>query len=89
MRYSTQPKFSQALNSATGPVATRYISSRPRSYRCHYHPNDRNGFPAACDTGVLPFVQVKARDAEHAQRVAHDLTGCSISNVERLDEVSA
>ena len=60
-----------------------------RSYRCHYHPKDRNGYPAACDTGVLPFVQVKARDAEHAQRVAHDLTGCSISNVERLDEVSA
>jgi hypothetical protein len=61
----------------------------PRSYRCHYHPKDRNGFPAACDTGVLPFVQVKARDAEHAQRVAKDLTGCSISNVEHLDEVVA
>ena len=57
--------------------------------RCHYHPKDRNGFPAASDTGVLPFVQVKARDAEHAQRVAHQLTGCSISNVERLDEVAA
>jgi hypothetical protein len=60
-----------------------------RSYSCHYHPKDRNGYPAACDTGVLPFVQVKARDAEHAQRVAHQLTGCSISNVERLDEVAA
>ena len=67
------------------PAASRL----PRSYRCHFHPKDRNGYPAACDTGVLPFVQVKARDAEHAQRVAHDLTGCSISNVERLDEVAA
>ena len=60
-----------------------------RSYRCHYHPKDRNGHPAACDTGVLPFIQVNARDAEQALRVAHQLTGCSISNVERLDEVAA
>ena len=76
------------------PHTARLTTSRihhhiPRSYRCHYHPKDRNGYPAACDTGVLPFVQVKARDAEHAQRVAHQLTGCSISNVERLDEVAA
>jgi hypothetical protein len=74
----------------TSPPAPRHLAHHcSRSYRCHYHPKDRNGFPAACDTGVLPFVQVKARDAEHAQRVAHDLTGCSISNVERLDEVAA
>jgi len=71
------------------PTPGRVNQDSPRSYRCHFHPNDRNGFPAACDTGVLPFVQVEARDAEHAQRVAHDLTGCSISNVERLDEVAA
>jgi hypothetical protein len=71
------------------PTPGRVNQDSPRSYRCHYHPKDRSGFPAACDTGVLPFVQVKARDAEHAQRVAHGLTGCSISNVERLDEVAA
>lgn len=61
----------------------------PLSYRCHYHPKDRNGYPATCDTGVLPFVQVKARNAEDAQRIAHRLTGCSISGVERLDEAAA
>jgi hypothetical protein len=71
------------------PTAASSRSHPLRSYRCHYHPKDRNGYPAACDTGVLPFVQVKARDAEHAQRVAHQLTDCSINNVERLDEVSA
>jgi hypothetical protein len=74
---------------AARPTPSRVHQHNPRSYRCHYHPKDRNGYPAACDTGVLPFVQVKARDAEHAQRVAHQLTGCSISNVERLDEVAA
>jgi hypothetical protein len=62
---------------------------RSRSYRCHYHPKDRNGYPAQCDTGVLPFVQLRARDAENAQRLAHQLTGCSISGVERIEEILA
>ena len=60
-----------------------------RSYRCHYHPKDRDGYPAPCDSGVLPFVQIRACDAESAQRIAHQLTGCSISSVERLEEISA
>jgi hypothetical protein len=60
-----------------------------RRYRCTYHPKDRDGFPAAAETGVLPFVQLHAANAEEAQRQAHHLTGCSVSSVERLDEVPA
>lgn len=56
-----------------------------RSYRCTYHPQDGYGFPAPADTGVLPFVQLKARDAEDAQRKAHAVTGCPVSQVERLE----
>lgn len=57
----------------------------PRSYRCHYTPKDRDGWPVPSDTGVLPFVQVQATDAEAAQRAAYALTGCSINSVERIE----
>jgi hypothetical protein len=56
-----------------------------RSYRCTYTPLDRDGFPVPCDTGVLPFVQVKAGDAEEAQRAAHALTGCPVTEVQRIE----
>lgn len=56
-----------------------------RSYRCAYHPKDRYGAPVPCDTGVLPFVQLKAPSAEQAQRSAQAVTGCAIVNVERLE----
>jgi hypothetical protein len=56
-----------------------------RSYRCTYTPLDRDGFPVPCDTGVLPFVQVRAANAEDAQRAANALTGCPITEVQRLD----
>lgn len=56
-----------------------------RSYRCSYYPQDRFGCPVAADTGVLPFVQVKASSAEDAQRKAHAVTGCAVVGVERLD----
>lgn len=56
-----------------------------RSYRCSYNPIDRDGFPVPTDTGVLPYVHVKADNAEQAQRAAHALTGCPISEVQRLD----
>lgn len=62
------------------------MSIRPaRSYRCSYHPKDPQGFPTPADTGVLPFVQVKASTAEDAQRKAHAVTGCAISHVERIE----
>jgi hypothetical protein len=59
--------------------------SQARSYRCHYTPKDRHGWPVPCETGVLPFIQVQAPDAEAAQRAAWSLTGCAINSVERLE----
>ena len=56
-----------------------------RSYRCTYTPVDRDGFPVPCDTGVLPFVQVRAATAEDAQRAAHAVVGCPITEVQRLE----
>lgn len=56
-----------------------------RSYRCTYHPQDDYGIPASAETGVLPFVQLKARDAEDAQRKAYAVTGCPVAQVERLE----
>jgi hypothetical protein len=56
-----------------------------RSYRCSYHPTDGNGYPVAAETGVLPFVQVVANDAEDAQRKAHHVTGCPIVAADRVE----
>jgi hypothetical protein len=56
-----------------------------RSYRCSYVPKDRNGWPVPCESGVLPFIQVQADNAEAAQRHAWALTGCSVAQVERLE----
>lgn len=56
-----------------------------RSYRCSYHPKDRHGVPEFTDTGVLPFVQLKAVNAEDAQRKAQAVTGCAVVGVERLE----
>lgn len=61
------------------------MQTSQRSYRCSYSPLDRDGFPVVTDTGVLPFVQVQATDAEQAQRAAFALTGCPISEVQRLE----
>jgi hypothetical protein len=57
----------------------------PRSYRCHYTPLDRDGFPVASEAGLLPYVQVKAANAEQAARAAQHTLGCPICYVERLD----
>ena len=59
-----------------------------RSYRCYYTPRDSNGYPVASDNGILPFVQVRASDAEGAQRAAHHVTGCPVANVERLEHAA-
>lgn len=61
------------------------MQNATRSYRCHYNPKDNNNWPVTCESGVLPFVQIQATDAEHAQRVAHAVTQCSISSVERIE----
>ncbi len=55
------------------------------TYRCHYHPTDRDGLPVPCDSGVLPYVQVQAASAEQAQRLAHKLKQAPIAQVERID----
>lgn len=65
------------------------MKTSERSYRCHYTPTDRDGFPVPTETGILPFVQVQAAGAEAAQRAAHAVTGCPISEVQRLEEVLA
>ena len=54
------------------------------TYRCHYHPTDRDGLPVPCDSGVLPYVQVQAASAEQAQRLAHKLKQAPIAQVERF-----
>lgn len=63
-------------------------SATLRSYRCYYTPVDRFGSPVATDTGVLPYTQIKAEDAESAQRAAHRKTGCPVSSVERLEHAA-
>jgi hypothetical protein len=57
-----------------------------RSYRAFYTPLDRDRFPVPSDSGLLPFVQVRAPNAEHAQRAAFATIGCPISHVERLED---
>lgn len=50
------------------------------SYRAYLRPV---GLEAAA--GVLPFVQLRAPNAEHAMRCAHHVTGQPVESVERLD----
>lgn len=63
--------------------------SPSRSYRCFFTPRDGFGHPIASDSGVLPFVQVKAASGEHAQRAAHHVTGSPVVSVERVEPVEA
>lgn len=52
-----------------------------RSYRCYYHPRP----DAPAESGVLPFVQVKASGADQAMRSAHALLGLPIERAERIE----
>lgn len=58
-------------------------------YRCYYTPVDRLGIPTLTEAGVLPFVQLQAANAERALRAAHHVTGCPVTDAERLDDVVA
>lgn len=60
-----------------------------RPYRAFYTPLDRDRFPVLSESGLLPFVQLRASNAEHAQRAAFAVVGCPISHVERLEEDTA
>ena len=44
--------------------------SQARSYRCYYCPLSKLGIPIQADSGVLPFVQLRAANAEITQRHA-------------------
>lgn len=59
-----------------------------RSYRCFYVPLDRDRLPVLAESGIQPFIQLKATDAEHAQRAAHHTVGCPISDVQRIEVAS-
>lgn len=56
-----------------------------RSYRCTYAPLDRDRVPVLNDTGVLPHIQVRAGNAEEAQRKAFAKVASPIVVVERLE----
>lgn len=61
------------------------MQSIARSYRCHYTPLDRDGFPVPSESGVLPFIQIKAESAEDALKKAFAIKCCPIAEVERLE----
>lgn len=63
-------------------------SASDRSYRCFYTPRDKRGYPLAPDIGILPFVQLRAGNAELAQRAAHHITGCPVADVQRIEQAS-
>lgn len=64
------------------------MANASRSYRCFYTPLNPFGRPVATESGTLPFVQLRADNADHARRAAHHVTGCPVSDVERLDHAS-
>jgi hypothetical protein len=59
-----------------------------RSYRCHYNPLDGFGNPILSESGLLPFVQVKAATAEHAMRAALATIRGAVSHVERIEDAA-
>jgi len=66
------------------------VSAHPtKHYRCFLHPVDSAGFPLPAETGVLQSIQLRAANAEEAQRKAAHVSGKPVSHVERLEEVTA
>ena len=59
-----------------------------RSYRCTFTPVDRFGAPISTESGVLPWLQLQASNAEQAARLAHASVGAPIVQVERIDPVT-
>ncbi|SIR00551.1 hypothetical protein [Pseudacidovorax sp. RU35E] len=56
------------------------------TYRCFYAPLDKLGSPTMAEAGVLPFVQLQATNAEDALRKAHHVTGCPVTEAQRLED---
>lgn len=63
--------------------------STSRSYRCTFTPIDRFGVPINTESGVLPWLQLRAKDAEQAARMAHASVGAPIVQVERIEPTAA
>ena len=59
-----------------------------RRYRCYYTPRDKLGHLTQTETGYLPFVQLRAPNAEDAQVAANHVTGCPVADVVRLEHAS-
>lgn len=59
-----------------------------RSYRCYFTPLTDRGLPILSESGTQPFIQIKAANAEAAQRAAHHLTGKPVADVERIEVVA-
>lgn len=55
--------------------------SSTRSYRCYYYP--RPDEPS--ESGVLPYLQVRAADAEQAAQLAYATMGKPIARCERIE----
>jgi hypothetical protein len=54
-------------------------------YRCTFHPQTTDGYAVQSESGVLPYRDVEAVDAEAAARLAHQRTGCAIVETMRLE----
>jgi hypothetical protein len=63
------------------------MQTTDRTYRCTFQPLDRDGYPVPCETGVMPYLVLMARDAEAAQRLAFDRCKAPIVGVDRIDPV--
>lgn len=69
--------------------ANALFSPPSKSYRCYFTPRDGFGYLTPSDTGARPFVQLKAANAEAAFMSAHHVTGCPVSDVERIEHATA
>lgn len=72
----------------TATIQQATAAAARRSYRCTYTPLDRDGWPVASESGVLPSVRVQAASAEQARIAAHAVVRCPICDVERLDDAN-
>lgn len=55
-------------------------------YRCTYRPLTIDGFPVASESGVEPFIEVDARNAEEAARLAYAAKRCPITDAVRIED---
>lgn len=60
-----------------------------RSYRCHYHPKDNQGVPQPCESGALPSIRVKARNANEAELTAAATVHGVVAHIERIEDDEA